>query len=143
MRLSPSITLSKGVATLKEITPADYVLALHLAIEKYGNVSESEVEPSFWLSVWLEQGLIALQGDFTEAEFSQVGDKFVRLNASLYQQVGSGKAKTSPQKHQKKLLEIAHEVQTECAVLISQFNYQNAFSYGFTFIQHLQKLHKK
>ena len=145
MRLDAIIQLSKGVATLKEITPTDYVLALHLAIEKYGNIAESDVEPSFWLSVWLEQGLIALQGEFTEDEFNQVRDKFYSLNSSLYktQPEDSRHVERKTRQHSKKLKEVAQDVQTECAIFISQYNYQAIFTYGFIFIQHLQELHKK
>lgn len=153
MRLEPIVPLSKGVAKLKEITPTDYVLALTLAIEKYGNIAESDVESEFWWSVWWEQGLIELQGEFTEDEFTeddfnQVRDKFFSLNASLYKPQSKESRHVEKiekaNKHSKKSLkEVAQDVQTDCAIFISQYNYQAIFTYGFTFIQQLQKLHKK
>jgi hypothetical protein len=143
MRLESVITLSKGVATIKEITPLDFVLAIHLAIAKYGDIAIDEVEQDFWQTVWLENRLIALNGEFTEEEFLQINAQFSALNASIFQAKAEGSTQSANTKVSKKLSRVAKEIQTECALFISLFNYQAVFSYGFTFIQHLQKLHHK
>jgi|GEM_PF-3702059 len=144
MRLEYAITLSKGVATIKEITPTDFVLAIQLAIARYGDISIDDVEQDFWQTVWLDQGLIALDGEFTEAEFVTVMGRFSELNQSLFQKQESGHVDNTPSsKVNKKLSRVAQEIQTECAIFVSLHNYQSVFSYGFMFIRQIQKLHKK
>ena len=145
MRLSDSITTSKGVATINEITPLDYVLVLNSAIAKFGNIGIDEVEELFWLEQWLKQKLIVLDGEFAETEFADIIQQFKMLNSSIFQQLPKGSRQVDPKRklRSKKLKEIAQSIQTDCAILISRFNYQAVFSYGFQFIQHLQQLHKK
>jgi hypothetical protein len=144
MRLSHSITSSKGVATVKEITPLDYVLVLNLAIAQFGNVSIDEIEEAFWLAQWLEQQLIVIDGEFTEAEFADIVKQFKSLNSGIFETLPVGGRHVEPSRKpiSKKLKEVAQSIQTDCAILISRFNYQAVFSYGFQFIQHLQQLHK-
>lgn len=144
MRLSHSITSSKGVATVKEITPLDYVLALNLAIAQFGNVGIDEIEETFWLAQWLEQQLIVMDGEFTEAEFADIIQQFKSLNSGIFQKLPEGSPQVDPTRKlkSKKLKEVAQSIQTDCAILISRFNYQAVFSYGFQFIQHIQQLHK-
>ena len=145
MRLSYPIATSRGVATIKEITPLDYVLALHIALAKFGNVSLDEVEEAFWLEQWLAQKLIVIEGEFTETEFADIIKQFKALNGIIFQQSQSTenrRVNPSRKLKSKKLKEIAQSIQTDCAVLISKFNYQSVFSYGFQFIDHLHQLHK-
>ena len=144
MRLRYSITTSRGIATIKEITPLDYVLALNIALAKFGNVGIDEVDDAFWLEQWLAQKLIVIEGEFTEAEFADLIKQFKTLNSEIFKQQPEDTNHDLAKKksHSKRLKEVAQSIQTDCAILISKFNYQSAYFYGFQFIQHLQQLHK-
>ncbi len=141
MRGELTLTLSSGLAIVKEVRPLDYKLAL-IQIMQDGDVLVEDVPGERWDSCWYSLGLIETIGEVNDGDLALVRQGFLSLNRAFFSNETPCKTAVKSPINQRKLSQIERELNHACEILISH-NHQNCWQYGWQFFQYCLELYKE